>query len=101
MKECKRADKWLTMMENFDDWRRGRKAKRLRSRVRKGVPDCVRGKVWQMMMGSTVSIFNVLCGHRRLFGYDRTLDHYAVSCVIRTIVLETPVRRSMPHFTVA
>lgn len=43
------------MIDNFDDWRSGRKANRLRSRVRKGIPDCVRGKVWQMMAGSMVS----------------------------------------------
>lgn len=43
------------MMANFDVWQIGRKAKRFRNRVRKGVPDCVRGKVWQMMMGSMVS----------------------------------------------
>lgn len=53
--ECKRQDKWRKMMDKFDEWRSGRKAQKLRSRVRKGVPDCVRGKVWQMMMGSMVS----------------------------------------------
>lgn len=42
-------------MDKFDEWQSGRKAQKLRSRVRKGVPDCVRGKVWQMMMGSMVS----------------------------------------------
>lgn len=47
------------MIDNFDDWKKGRKARRLRGRVRKGVPDCVRGKVWQMMVGSMVSVF---CG---------------------------------------
>lgn len=57
LKENKRADKWRTMIDSFDEWRRGRKAKRLRNRVRKGVPDCVRGKVWQMLSGSTVSVF--------------------------------------------
>ncbi|CAM9770898.1 unnamed protein product [Scytosiphon promiscuus] len=52
-RESKRADKWRTMIDNFDDWQEGRKGARFRSRVRKGVPDCVRGKVWQMMTGST------------------------------------------------
>ncbi|CAM9261045.1 unnamed protein product [Ectocarpus sp. 8 AP-2014] len=55
LKEHKRTEKWRMMMGNFDNWRSGRKANRLRSRVRKGIPDCVRGKVWQMMMGSTVA----------------------------------------------
>ncbi|CAM9134289.1 unnamed protein product, partial [Ectocarpus sp. 12 AP-2014] len=52
LKEHKRTEKWRMMMGNFDNWRSGRKASRLRRRVRKGIPDCVRGKVWQMMMGS-------------------------------------------------
>lgn len=48
-------DKWRVMIVNFDMWKNGRKAKQFRRRVRKGVPDCVRGKVWQMMAGSIVS----------------------------------------------
>lgn len=42
-------------MANFDQWHSGRKVKHFRKRVRKGIPDCVRGKVWQMMSGSLVS----------------------------------------------
>lgn len=52
------------MIDSFDDWRRGRKAKRLRNRVHKGVPDCVRGKVWQMLVGSTVSVLRIMFGAR-------------------------------------
>ena len=48
------------MIDNFDDWRTGRKSKRFRNRIRKGVPDCVRGKVWQMMMGSMVSGYKIV-----------------------------------------
>lgn len=55
LKECSRADKWMVMLDKFGDWRKGPKSHKLRTRVRKGVPDCVRGEVWQRLTGSKVS----------------------------------------------
>lgn len=80
LKENKRADKWRTMIDSFDDWRRGKKAKRLRNRVRKGVPDCVRGKVWQMLSGSTVSGF-LGCGTHGIISPDDAERLCPPSCI--------------------
>ncbi|CAM9152427.1 unnamed protein product [Ectocarpus sp. 13 AM-2016] len=83
LKEHKRTEKWRMMMGNFDNWRSGRKASRLRKRVRKGIPDCVRGKVWQMMMGSTAMM-------------DKEPDRYA-DLVASDLPVEGPIEEDIPR----
>ncbi|KNC49911.1 plant adhesion molecule 1 [Thecamonas trahens ATCC 50062] len=58
-KESERATKWLTM---FRDWRRWRVKPKTKARVRKGIPDCVRGQAWLLASG----------GHEWLLRQDRS-----------------------------
>eukprot|EP00904_Undaria_pinnatifida_P002154 jgi/Undpi1/1193/HiC_scaffold_100.g14107.m1 len=71
------------MIDNFDDWRTGRKSKRFRNRIRKGVPDCVRGKVWQMMMGSMAM-------------QDKEPNKYA-DLVASNVPVEGPIEEDIPR----
>ncbi|CAM9393844.1 unnamed protein product [Ectocarpus sp. 8 AP-2014] len=82
-KEDRRAQKWRTMIDNFDSWRMGKKATRFRNRVRKGVPDCVRGKVWQMLMGSTAMM-------------EREPNKYA-DLVASDLPVEGPIEEDIPR----
>ena len=41
-----RTTKWLAMMK---DWEQVKDQKRTRNRIRKGVPDMVRGTVWNLL----------------------------------------------------
>eukprot|EP00903_Cladosiphon_okamuranus_P014873 g13772.t1 len=83
LKEQRRTKKWRMMINNFDDWRSGRKAGRLRSRVRKGVPDCFRGKVWQMMTGSMAMMNNE--------------PHKYADLVASDIPVEGPIEEDIPR----
>ncbi|CAM9646537.1 unnamed protein product [Ectocarpus sp. 6 AP-2014] len=82
-KEDRRAQKWRTMIDNFDSWRMGKKATRFRNRVRKGVPDCVRGKVWQMLMGSAAMM-------------EREPNKYA-DLVASDLPVEGPIEEDIPR----
>lgn len=50
VKEGKRAKKWIGMMEEWTQWSVHdlKRKKKLKSRVRKGVPDCVRCSAWKL-----------------------------------------------------
>lgn len=50
-KEMQRVGKWLEMMNDWERWKSKRGAK-IRGRIRKGIPDRVRGKAWQLIAGS-------------------------------------------------
>lgn len=49
----------MRMLNNSGDLRKGNKSKTLRNRIRKGVPDCVRGEVWQRLLGSKVRVLGL------------------------------------------
>ncbi|CAM9122799.1 unnamed protein product [Choristocarpus tenellus] len=51
LKETSRTEKWLLMLTHFEDWQLYHESKLIR-RVRKGIPDSVRGEVWQLISGS-------------------------------------------------
>jgi hypothetical protein len=51
--ENKRSLKWLVMCENWAEWSTKRR-KTVKRRVRKGVPDAMRGQMWQVFSGATV-----------------------------------------------
>lgn len=48
--EASRVRKWLAMLRSWDATRSG-SAALLKRRVRKGVPDCLRGVVWPLLSG--------------------------------------------------
>jgi hypothetical protein len=49
--ENKRSLKWLNMCENWTEWST-KKHKIVKRRVRKGVPDSMRGKMWEVFSGA-------------------------------------------------
>jgi hypothetical protein len=49
--ENKRTRKWLAMYEGWPRWSR-RKQGKIKSRVRKGIPDAMRGKMWMVISGA-------------------------------------------------
>lgn len=48
--ENKRTLKWLRMYEGWDRWSQAKKSK-IKSRVRKGIPDAMRGRMWMVICG--------------------------------------------------
>ncbi|XP_067950772.1 USP6 N-terminal-like protein [Watersipora subatra] len=58
-KEFERIDKWRKMIKNWDDFSKGRnpaKMEKLRARVRKGIPDRLRGEIWKRLLRIQYSI---------------------------------------------
>ena len=49
--ENKRTLKWLAMYEGWPRWSQRKQAK-IKSRVRKGIPDAMRGKMWMVISGA-------------------------------------------------
>lgn len=45
-KECQRAAKWVKMLKKWEIFYQEGKGQKMKSRVRKGVPDVVRGYAW-------------------------------------------------------
>ena len=63
-KENSRVKKWRSMLANWDK-QAAAKPKRLKKRIRKGVPDCVRCKVWPKLAG--VEELKKKAGHENLY----------------------------------
>mmetsp|Transcript_32745 Transcript_32745/g.55212 ORF Transcript_32745/g.55212 Transcript_32745/m.55212 type:complete len:447 (-) Transcript_32745:216-1556(-) len=52
-KEGERAKKWVKMMKNWSKYRKGgQKYEKMKNRVRKGIPDAVRGVMWYRLCGA-------------------------------------------------
>ena len=49
--ENKRTLKWIKMFEGWSRWSERKQAK-IKSRVRKGIPDALRGKMWMVISGA-------------------------------------------------
>jgi hypothetical protein len=47
--ELRREEKWVKMLGRWDHWQ-GRNLGKLQERIRKGIPDCLRGRAWQMIL---------------------------------------------------
>lgn len=47
--EFKREQKWIKMIKNWDYFMTN-KLYKIKSRVKKGIPDCLRSKVWQLLL---------------------------------------------------
>ena len=47
LRENARAEKWNKMLSNFDDYQKNNFDK-LKERTRKGIPDSLRGLIWQI-----------------------------------------------------
>lgn len=50
-KEAERSKKWVKMFARWDSYSK-RYPEKIKARVRKGIPDRVRGKAWQLIIGS-------------------------------------------------
>jgi hypothetical protein len=47
--ELRREEKWLKMLSQWDSWA-GKNRAKLCERVKKGIPDCLRGRAWQLIL---------------------------------------------------
>ena len=47
--EFKREQKWIKMIKNWDYFM-SNKLYKIKSRIKKGIPDCLRSKVWQLIL---------------------------------------------------
>ncbi|RLO13067.1 hypothetical protein DYB28_004549 [Aphanomyces astaci] len=68
--ENRRTQKWIAMTGGVDieDWERTKQkqAAKLKSRVRKGIPDAIRGIAWPHLAGSSLMMKNNPCMYRDL-----------------------------------
>ncbi|ETO23916.1 TBC domain containing protein, partial [Reticulomyxa filosa] len=50
-KENERVKKWLFMLEHEQQFFHGNRKSKLKARIRKGIPNAVRGRVWKRLVG--------------------------------------------------
>jgi len=75
--ENKRTLKWLAMSDNWTVWSTKRR-KVVKRRVRKGVPDAIRGKMWEIFCGADVLRHNAQTDRR--LTYAATADRANTKC---------------------
>jgi len=88
--ESSRSIKWVKMIE---EWERFGKRDKLKSRIRKGVPDKVRGKVWNLLSGVETLIKSNPGRYDRIISLSST---YTPNQDIRDTI-ERDINRTFPR----
>ena len=78
-----RIEKWNKMLENFKDFKK-KKFKKLKSRIRKGIPDNLRGYAWQVISGMDEFYKKNLYQKLDLEPMDKNIEEVIINDLDRT-----------------
>lgn len=94
--EQRREIKWVNMLRRWDLYS-GRKRRVLERRVRKGIPDSVRGRVWKLILDSDSRFATERPSIQTLIQHDRKSCCDMIECDLKRTLPRVPVFHTSNH----